>query len=120
MIYREGLILLVICSAHSAWAGMADVLDVQTSCTENRVCRFDVTVRHTDEGWKHFADRWEVLTLDGKVLATRELAHPHVNEQPFTRSLFNVHIPPNTKHIRVRSHDSVHGFGGKELVVDLP
>jgi hypothetical protein len=41
-----------------------------------------VTVRHADEGWEHYADCWEVLTLDGEVLATRELAHPHDNEQP--------------------------------------
>ncbi len=57
--------------------------------------------------------------MDGKVLATRELAHPPVNEQPFIRSLSNVTIPPSTQKVRIRSHDSVHGHGGKETVILL-
>jgi hypothetical protein len=44
-------------------------------------------VRHEDVGWQHYADRWEVLASGGEVLATRVLAHPHVDEQPFVRNL---------------------------------
>ena len=32
--------------------------------------RFDVTVRHADEGWDHYADKWDVVAPDGTVLAT--------------------------------------------------
>jgi hypothetical protein len=53
------------------------------NATGSGVYRFSVTVRHADEGWDHYADRWEVLTSDGTLLATRTLYHPHVNEQPF-------------------------------------
>ena len=57
-------------------------------------CTFSVTLEHADEGWSHYADQWEVLSLDGNLLGKRVLHHPHENEQPFTRSLSGVAIPP--------------------------
>jgi hypothetical protein len=53
------------------------------------------------------------------VLATRILHHPHVNEQPFTRSLGGVMIPADISAVTVRAHDSVHGYGGKTLTIQL-
>jgi len=38
-------------------------------------------------------NHWEVLSVGGDVLAVRQLAHPHVKEQPFTRTLFKAPIP---------------------------
>ena len=73
--------------------------------------RFDVTVAHTDTGWDHYADAWQVLAPDGTVLGTRELLHPHAEEQPFTRSLGGVAVPPELTHVAVRARDSVHGWG---------
>ncbi len=29
-------------------------------------------------------------------------------------------IPPGIKQVTIRSHDNVHKYGGKELVIDLP
>ena len=101
----------------AAIAGEADVTAV--AVRSGSTYSFNVTVRHADEGWDHYANRWEVLSLDGKVLATRELAHPHVNEQPFTRSLSGVKLPAGTKEVRLRANDKVHGVGGVELIVDL-
>ncbi len=105
--------------ASGALAGGSDVLDVKvTGSGEN--FRFSVTVEHADEGWDHYADRWEVVSEDGKTIyGTRVLAHPHVNEQPFTRS-GSATIPAGVKTVIVRSNDSVHGLGGKEMKVDLP
>jgi len=103
-----------------AFAGDADVLDVNVSCNSSAVCRFDVTVRHDDHGWDHYANRWEVLSPGGEILATRVLAHPHDDEQPFTRSLTNVSIPDDLSEVIVRAHDLKHEYGGKELVVQLP
>src|SRR6056297_2190336 len=55
--------------------------------------RFSVTVRHADTGWDHYADLWQVVDLTtGDVLGERVLAHPHTQEQPFTRSLSRVEI----------------------------
>ncbi len=114
-------ILALILSTHLlALAGEADVLSVDVSCDNDSICRFDITLKHDDEGWEHFANRWEVLSPGGEILATRVLAHPHVNEQPFTRSLANVRIPGDLKELVIRAHDLVHGYGGKEIVVKLP
>lgn len=101
-------------------AGEADVVNVLVTHLETGQYRFDVTVAHQDEGWHHYADKWEILGPDGAVLATRVLHHPHENEQPFTRSLNAVAIPDGINTVTVRSHDSQHKFGGAEKTVPLP
>ena len=60
-----------------------------------------------------------MLTPASEIIATRTLHHPHVDEQPFTRSLSGVKIPEDVEQILVRGHDSVHGYGGEEQRVDL-
>ena len=82
--------------------------------------RFGVSVLHGDTGWDHYADQWDVLDENGNVLASRVLHHPHVGEQPFTRSLSGVKIPAGVKSVTLRAHDSEHEFGGKELTITLP
>ena len=82
---------------------------------------FVVTLEHKDEGWEHFADRWEVWTPDGKtLLGTRSLAHPHVEEQPFTRSLSGVDIPEGVNQVLIRAHDLVHGDSPHTFLFTLP
>jgi len=114
------VVVFLVTSCMPALAGETDVLDVVVACNSESVCRFDVTVKHDDEGWQHYANRWEVLSPDGEILATRVLAHPHDNEQPFTRSLANVSIPSDLLEVVVRAHDLQHEYGGKEFVVKLP
>jgi len=109
----------LLSSAGGARAGQADVLSASARCDRASICTFVVTVRHADEGWKHYADGWEVLSLDGRVLATRVLRHPHVGEQPFTRDLRGVEIPEAIHKVKIRARDSVHGYGGEEIVVEL-
>jgi hypothetical protein len=48
------------------------------------------------------------------------LLHPHVNEQPFTRSLGNVKVPAGIDRVIIRARDSLHGWGGREFEVTLP
>ena len=79
--------------------------------------RFDVTLRHADTGWEHYARVWVVETLDGKELGRRVLLHPHVEEQPFTRS-GTVAIPPGITQVRVRAEDTG-GDGSNVVVVEL-
>nr|WP_199190408.1 hypothetical protein [Nitratireductor sp. StC3] len=110
----------LLAAAGPAHAGEADVTAVDISPRADGTYRFDVTVRHADTGWDHYADRWEVVGEDGAVLATRVLAHPHVDEQPFTRSRDGVTVPPGLRTVTVRAHDSVHGFGGRAMTVVLP
>ncbi len=118
---RNSLIATALLAAtlapQAASAGEADVTAV--AVRSGSTYSFSVTVRHADEGWEHFANRWEVLSLDGAVLETRVLAHPHVNEQPFTRSLSGVKLPAGTKEVRIRAHDNVHKHGGTDLIVNL-
>lgn len=81
---------------------------------------FSVTVRHVDTGWDHYADRWDVVAPGGAVIASRTLLHPHVDEQPFTRSLGGVVVPEGVTRVTIRAHDKVHGLGGREFVLELP
>ncbi|MCH7555139.1 MAG: hypothetical protein IIC08_03985 [Proteobacteria bacterium] len=103
-----------------ARAGEVDVVDVVVRQSAAGVYRFDVTLRHADSGWDHYADAWEIRDGDGAVLATRVLVHPHVDEQPFTRSLGGVRLPDSLKAVTIAGHDSEHGYGGMEMTVDLP
>ncbi|MEM1377855.1 MAG: hypothetical protein AAGG69_10755, partial [Pseudomonadota bacterium] len=100
-------------------AGEVDVTGVQATQAADGTWRFEVTVKHADEGWDHYADRWDVVGPDGAVLGERVLFHPHVNEQPFTRSLVGVKIPDDVAEVTIRAHDSVHGLGGAEMKVAL-
>jgi len=111
---------LALLYSAAAFAGEADVVAVSVSGARDQGYRFDVTLRHADTGWDHYADAWEVLAPDGAVLGRRVLAHPHVNEQPFTRSLGGVRVPAGIDRVRIRAHDSVHGYGGREMEVALP
>lgn len=120
MKWIAGFILVLMIPAMPTYAGEADVVLVKVSTSAENTYRFDVTVLHGDTGWDHYADQWEIIAPDGKILGTRKLLHPHVNEQPFTRSLSGVHIPNNIKQVSVRAHDSVHAFGGQETVLVLP
>jgi hypothetical protein len=98
----------------------AQVRRVVARETSSGVWLFDVTVRHDDTGWDHYADEWQVIDAEtGEVLGTRELAHPHVDEQPFTRSRSGIEIPSDTSLVVVRAKCNVHGFGGREIEVDL-
>jgi hypothetical protein len=87
---------------------------------------FHVTIRHPDTGWDDYADGWDIVAPDGTVLKpdpespfTRVLLHPHVNEQPITRSQGGIAIPRGVDTVRVRAHDIIDGFGGQEVAVGL-
>ena len=107
-------------------AANADVVHVRAVQALSGDWTFHVTVQHPDIGWEDYADGWDVLSLDGTVLGpdpdspfTRLLLHPHVDEQPFTRSQSGIVIPDGVTQVRVRAHDLVDGYGGRQVVVDL-
>ena len=102
-----------------ASAGCADVVDgtIEWSGAGYRVT---ATVRSADTGWDRYADAWEVRAPDGAVLGVRVLTHPHVEEQPFTRSLDGVAIPESTVSIEIAARDSVVGFCGETLTLAVP
>lgn len=107
-------------------AADADVTYVVARQTGPETWQFSVTVEHPDTGWEDYADGWDVVLPDGTVVKanpddafTRVLLHPHENEQPFTRSQSGLNIPAEVTEVRVRAHDLVDGWGGREVVVDL-
>ena len=113
-----GIVLLLQTSA--VLAGEADIVGVEAKRVGDETYSFEVTVRHTDQGWEHYADRWEILAPDGSKLGTRILLHPHDHEQPFTRGLSRVRIPSAINKVVLRAHDSSHGYGGREFTLTLP
>ncbi|MEX0283911.1 MAG: hypothetical protein AB3N23_04810 [Paracoccaceae bacterium] len=81
--------------------------------------RFDVTLSHGDTGWDDYADGWRVLDMDGNELGLRVLHHPHVEEQPFTRSLSGVMIPRNIPDVQVQARTNTDGWGTEMYLVPL-
>ncbi len=88
----------------------ADVISVQVSGAPEAY-QFNVTVQSPDTGCQQYADWWEVVSADGKLLHRRVLVHSHVNEQPFTRSGGPVAVQPDSV-VWVRAHMNIGGYGG--------
>ena len=106
--------------------GNADVEFVRAQLADDGTWTLFVTLQHPDTGWEDYADGWDVVLPDGTVIKpdpaspfTRLLLHPHVDEQPFTRSQSGIIIPDAVQQITVRGHDLVSGWGGKTINVDL-
>ena len=99
--------------------GCANVVDAVVERSGDRFV-VTATVQSADTGWDRYADAWEVRTMEGDVLGTRVLAHPHVDEQPFTRSLTEVEIPGAVTTVEVAARDSVVGFCGTTATVAVP
>ena len=100
-------------------ANEVEVIDVKATQQSDKSWSFNVTLKHTDEGWNHYANQWQIIAPDNKILGTRTLYHPHVNEQPFTRSLSGVKIPAELKTVRVIAKDTVHGLSHKAVEINL-
>ena len=106
-------------SSPGALAGEVEIVAAEAYPLGGGEWRFNVTLRHGDTGWDHYANKWEVVGPDGTLLGTRTLLHPHVNEQPFTRSLGGVAIPEGIEAVTIRAYDSVHGRAQNGLTVEL-
>ena len=88
------------------------VIEAARASKAGETWRFDVTLRHGDTGWDNYADGWRVLSPDGEELGYRELVHPHVDEQPFTRALSGVSLPDGTLRILIQSRTNTDGWSG--------
>jgi hypothetical protein len=99
---RLAAVVFAFASA-STHAGEADVIAATAKRNTDGTYRIDATIKSRDTGWDYYAERFEVVTLDGKILAARVLLHPHEDEQPFTRELDNVKIPAGVTSVKVRA-----------------
>ncbi len=113
------LALITTLFAGVAMASDVEIVNVEAS-QSGSLWRFDVTLRHGDTGRDHYADGWEVLAPDGSRLGMRVLVHPHVEEQPFTRSLGGVEIPEGITSVTIRARDNTDGWTAKTYRFDLP
>jgi hypothetical protein len=72
---------------------------------------FSVAIRSPDTGCERYADWWEVLSADGRLLYRRILFHSHADEQPFERSGGPVPVGADQV-VWVRAHMNRSGYGG--------
>jgi hypothetical protein len=100
-------------------ANEVEIVDVKVHQAANKTWTFAVTLKHEDTGWDHYANEWQVIAPDDKILATRTLYHPHVNEQPFTRNTSGVEIPADITTVRIIARDTVHGHSKTAMQVNL-
>ena len=116
---KSGILSFLLLPLLLANANEVDIVAVKAEQSGNKTWSFAVTLKHADEGWDHYANEWQVLAPDTKVLATRTLYHPHEDEQPFTRGTSGVKIPKEVKFVYVIAKDTVHGLSKKAVKVDL-
>ncbi|SPF75470.1 hypothetical protein ALP8811_00458 [Aliiroseovarius pelagivivens] len=115
----RAVILGMLLAAGPALAHDA-VIDGATARSGSSGWSFSVTLTHAETGWDDYADGWRVETESGEVLGTRVLAHPHENEQPFTRSLSGVIVPDGTSAVWIRARTSVDGWAEDRFQLELP
>lgn len=119
---RAWIVLVFWGFAYAAWASEAEIVKaVFTKAESSRAAttwEVEVTLKHDDSGWEHFADAWRVVTPKGDILGTRTLLHPHENEQPFTRG-DTITIPQDQASVIVEAHDKVSGWARQRLLVNL-
>ena len=56
---------------------------------------------------------------DGETYGTRELAHDHAGEQPFTRTLSGIAIPDDVTEVTIEGRDLLSGWGGATVTIEL-
>ena len=115
---KFGIALFLLAGAAMAEEPQIDAIKATQS--SDGTWRFDVTISHPDTGWDHYADGWRVLNMDGEELGMRVLHHPHVEEQPFTRSLSGVKIPEGTSAVLLQARDHPEGWNKETVKVQLP
>lgn len=113
------LSLLLLLLATPAGADPARILDA-TASPNGEGWSFAVTLTHPDTGCDHYADGWRIETSDGTVLGLRDLAHPHVDEQPFIRSLAGVVLPMGLTEVLIRPRCNLEGWATETYLLSLP
>lgn len=97
-----------------------DILEAELTHESGDEYTIAVTVSSPYDTPERYADGWRVMTTDGDVLAEHDLAHDHVNEQPFTRSRGPFVIPSDIQEVVVEGHDQANGYGGETVTIAVP
>ena len=116
--FKKNLIVMSLLLTTSVFASDVEIVKVVLT-KHTGTWRADVTLNHADTGWKHYADAWRLVDVKGNEIGKRTLYHPHVSEQPFTRSLSSFQIPADKKIIFVEAHDLKHGWSPDKVKIDM-
>ena len=118
MFIKKHLIIIGLLLTTSAFANDVEIVKVVLT-KQLGTWRADVTLNHADTGWEHYADAWRLIDEKGNEIGKRTLYHPHVNEQPFTRSLSDLYIGDDKKIIFIEAHDKKHGWSPNKVKIDM-
>lgn len=117
------LLVLTLLYVGSAASDNVDILAAkfqrQASQQGTTQWSVSVTLKHNDTGWDHYADEWRIVDIDGHVLGNRVLLHPHIDEQPFTRSTNGILVPDKITTVFIEAHDKIDGWMKSRLTVNL-
>ena len=116
----RSILFLLCCLPLPALADAARIIAAEATDLGDAGWTFDVSLVHGDTGWDDYADGWRIEAPDGTILGERPLAHPHVTEQPFTRSLSGVAIPEELDRVAIRARTNVEGWGTETFILTLP
>jgi hypothetical protein len=97
-----------------------DVVHATVRASADNRFDFDVTISSPYDTPRRYADAFRVMNADGNVYGERNLFHDHAGEQPFTRDLYGLTIPPDVKFVVIQARDQKYGYGGKTLKISLP
>jgi hypothetical protein len=113
---RPGLATLLVALLPAPAPAAEPHADVVRATARGRPGAYElaVSVRSPDRGCDAYANWWEVVSEDGKLLFRRVLMHSHPDEQPFTRPGGPVPIAADTT-VVVRAHFHPTGYGGAAL-----
>ncbi len=98
---RVLIICLLALFSSVCMASDAKIVKVNIEKTPAQKFNISVTLEHSDEGWEHFANAWRIYSPEGELIGERVLHHPHVDEQPFTRTLLGLSIPAELSEVLV-------------------
>lgn len=109
------VLLLPVAAAQDDLDGReANVLGVDWANTTDGTTLWVTLYKELDE-YDGIGDWWQIEDLDGNVIGSKQVSQ---NETHYT-SNHTITVPPGIRYLVVRAHDSVHGYGGQAVVVDL-
>lgn len=114
-------VLIILLSVFSTvcFASDAEIIKVKAEKTSAQKFNISVTLEHEDEGWEHYANAWRIYSAEGELIGERKLHHPHVKEQPFTRSLLGISFPRDHSEVTIVAVCSKTGESKKSYTLKL-